>query len=91
MIEVDWSNADVIFTSSICFPNELISGMFEKTKLLKIGTRIITLKSFPKCRHLKMTYNLRVKMTWGKTGAYIYERINEADAEISSGSEEEVE
>ena len=32
MLEVDWSDADIIFTSSICFPQELIDGIWEKAK-----------------------------------------------------------
>ena len=75
MLEVDWSDADIIFTSSILFPQELIHGIYEKAKLLKIGTRIITLKSFEDCDDWELLHNLRVKMTWGKTGVFIYKKI----------------
>jgi hypothetical protein len=75
MLEVDWSDADIIFTSSICFPSELIEGMLEKAKKLKKGARFITLKSFPPNEVFEQKFNLRVKMTWGKTGVYILEKI----------------
>jgi len=75
MLEVDWSDADLIFTSSICFPQELIDGIWEKAKLLKIGTKIVSLKSFDDCDDWEIIHNLRVKMTWGKTGVYILEKI----------------
>lgn len=75
MLEVDWSDADIIFTSSICFPQELIDGMLEKSHSLKKGTRFITLKTFPANDIFEIKYNLRVKMTWGKTGVYILEKI----------------
>jgi hypothetical protein len=76
MLATDWSNADLIFTSSICFPQELIDGITEKLKLLKKGARIMTLKSFEGLEEIyEMTHNLRVKMTWGKTGVYIYEKV----------------
>mmetsp|Transcript_33015 Transcript_33015/g.32724 ORF Transcript_33015/g.32724 Transcript_33015/m.32724 type:complete len:228 (+) Transcript_33015:797-1480(+) len=74
MLEVDWSDADIIFTSSICFPQELIDGMLEKAHSLKKGARFITLKTFPQNDIFEVKYNLRVKMTWGKTGVYILVR-----------------
>jgi hypothetical protein len=76
MLEVDWSDADIIFTSSICFPEELIEGILEKAKQLKVGTRIITLKSLPPNDAFVQAYSLRVKMTWGKTGVYVLEKVN---------------
>ena len=75
MLDVDWSNADVLFSSSICFPNELIDGMLAKSHLLKKGARFITLKSFPQNNIFEIRYSIRVKMTWGKTGVYVLEKI----------------
>jgi precorrin-6B methylase 2 len=75
MLKVDWSAADIIFTSSICFPDELIDGIFEKCAALKPGTRIITLKQLGESEDFVMRHNLRVKMTWGKTGVYIFEKV----------------
>lgn len=75
MLEIDWSDADIVFTSSICFPNELIDGILEKSRLLKKGAKIITLKLLPPNDIFEVKHNLRVKMTWGKTGVYIIEKI----------------
>lgn len=75
MLDIDWSDADVLFSSSICFPNELIEGILEKSYLLKKGARFITLKSFPQNDIFEVKYSIRVKMTWGKTGVYILEKI----------------
>ena len=75
MLAVDWSDADIIFTSSICFPEELINGIFEKAQQLKVGARIMTLKSFPVNDFFDVKYSVRVKMTWGKTGLYILEKV----------------
>lgn len=76
MLEVDWSNADLIFTSSICFPQELIEGILEKAKRLKRGTKVITLRSFPPNDVFTQKCALKVKMTWGKTGLYILEKTS---------------
>jgi len=75
MLQVDWSDADLIYTSSICFPQELIDGMYEKAKLLKKGAKIITLKNFPPNEEFAIKFNLRVKMTWGRTGVYVLEKV----------------
>ena len=75
MLEIDWSDADILFSSSICFPNELIEGILEKCHLLKKGARFITLKSFPQNNIFEVKYSIRVKMTWGKTGVYVLEKI----------------
>jgi hypothetical protein len=30
MLEVDWSNADIVYASSICFPDSLVEGIADK-------------------------------------------------------------
>lgn len=75
MLDVDWSDADILFSSSICFPNELIEGILEKCHSLKKGAKFITLKSFPENNIFEVKYSIRVKMTWGKTGVYVLEKI----------------
>jgi hypothetical protein len=72
---VDWTDADMIYTSSICFPEELIQALTEKGKMLKKGTIIISLKNWKDSSVFKVLEYLQVKMTWGKTGVYIMERI----------------
>jgi len=74
MTKVDWSDADVIYTSSICFPEPLIKAIQEIGKNLKKGTKIVTLKRWDDPSYRKIC-SLKVKMTWGKTGVYILEKI----------------
>ena len=75
ILDLDWSDADIVYSSSICFPSEMIDAILEKCKELKKGARFITLKSFPYNEIFETKHNLRVKMTWGKTGVYILEKI----------------
>jgi len=75
MLKVDWSDGDVIYAASICFPEELLKALCEKGKLLKKGARIITLKNWEEPKYYKVLHCLRVKMTWGKNRIYILERI----------------
>mmetsp|Transcript_17229 Transcript_17229/g.31000 ORF Transcript_17229/g.31000 Transcript_17229/m.31000 type:complete len:463 (-) Transcript_17229:8982-10370(-) len=75
ILEVDWSDADLIFTSSICFPDRLVAGMLEKARQLKTGALIITLRTLPQNSDFKVIAKLNVRMSWGNTGAYILEKL----------------
>lgn len=67
LLKVDWSGADVVYTSSICFPDELIEGIADQAVKLKKGARLITLKSLPSGRnYLELMHSLQLKMTWGR-------------------------
>ena len=66
MLEVDWSNADIVYASSICFPDSLVEGIADKCTKLNKGSRIISLKNFPVRDYLRLDYILKLKMTWGR-------------------------
>ena len=65
ILRLDWSDADIIYASSICFPDELAEGIADKCIDLKKGARILTLKSFAPRSYLDYVYNLKIKFTWG--------------------------
>ena len=75
MLEIDWSNADVVYASSICFPKELIDGVIHKANLLKKGTIIASLREIDN-ENFKLLYTFRVKMTWGTCDVHILEKTN---------------
>ena len=75
MTKVDWSDADLIYVSSICFPDSLIHNLVELGKKLKAGTRILTLKIWEDRSTYRVLHNLRIKMSWGKNGVYILEKL----------------
>ena len=54
MLLVDWSDADIIYTSSICFPDSLIDGIVAMIERLKKGSRVISLKSLPYKEYLTL-------------------------------------
>ena len=65
MREIDWSGADIVYASSLCFSSELVEAIHEKMLLLKVGSRIVTLKIIPDKTNFLLLHTLRVKMTWG--------------------------
>jgi hypothetical protein len=75
MLELDWwSSADIVYASSICFPDALVEGIVKKCEKLKKGARIITLKNFPteEGSHLRLDYILKLKMSWGRCSVHLY-------------------
>jgi precorrin-6B methylase 2 len=76
LLDEDWSDADIVYVSSVCFPEELIDRIVAKMASLKEGARVLALTCLPPCDHLTQRHCLRVKMTWGKTGIYVYEVLH---------------
>lgn len=76
MLQVDWSHADVMYLSSICFSDELMMGLAERARRLKPGTRIITLKHFPKYQdEFEILSSGWYKMTWGRINVLILKKL----------------
>jgi len=72
MLEEDFSDADVIFLSSLCFSDDLMQGLLKRCSGLKSGSFVITLKIFDgyqDCFHLEKIEN--VKMNFGLNSCYI--------------------
>jgi len=65
MLEVDWFDADIIYFSSVCYPDYLIDGVMDRLVNLKAGARIISLKPLPGREYIKMFATMKVRMTWG--------------------------
>lgn len=75
MLQVDWYEADIIFFSSVCFPDFLIDGTLDLFEKLKSGTRIISLKTLPTRLYLEKYASLKVRMTWGLHIVVYYRRL----------------
>ncbi len=73
-LEVDITDADLIFAHSTCFEEHIMMGLEEKLKLVKPGTKILTVTKnleSPEFRYIKQReYN----MNWGKSTVHFQER-----------------
>ena len=77
ILQTPWApEADIVYISSVCFPEILIQKIGEQTKSLKRGARLITLQAFEEgsVPHLEMKYSLVIRMSWGQGYATIYVR-----------------
>eukprot|EP00455_Lapot_gusevi_P003572 TRINITY_DN1145_c0_g1_i3.p1 TRINITY_DN1145_c0_g1~~TRINITY_DN1145_c0_g1_i3.p1 ORF type:complete len:495 (-),score=121.47 TRINITY_DN1145_c0_g1_i3:184-1668(-) len=68
-----WLDADVIYTSSICFEDELYNQLTERFTRMKPGARICTLKTLPP-EHFDLLDRGWFRMSWGKCIVYIFRR-----------------
>ena len=65
MLEVDWFDADIVYFSSVCYPEFLIDGVLDRFVNLKKGSRIISLKPLPMRPYMEIKASLKVRMSWG--------------------------
>lgn len=75
LLKVDWSGADLVYMASICFPDELMDAVVEKSKALKVGAVVLTLKNFPENDCFEVRHQVRVRMTWGKTAVFVLQKV----------------
>ena len=68
----DWSDANIIFMSSVCFLDELVQDIVTKSSSLKPGSRILTLKELPEPSAWTLQNIFRVRMSWGRCDCFFY-------------------
>lgn len=79
ILSVDWSSGDIVYASSICFSETLMQAVLEKSKLLKMGAKFITLKLPVGYESwFEVESQSWYKMTWGRILVYILKRTNQS-------------
>lgn len=68
----DWSDADVVYMSSLCFLDDLLVSIVSKSESCKTGTRIISLRELPISASFRLLHSLRCLMSWGRSSCFIY-------------------
>lgn len=73
---ISWSQADVVFASSICFTDTLMQNMLNIAKEMKRGGLLLTLKLPDHYNaHFKLFKQEWVKMSWGRCLVYVLQRL----------------
>jgi len=71
-----WDDADIVYSSSVCFPDFLNDGIAELSRRLKTGARLISLQPFnSETPWLEVLWTVKIKMTWGLHPATIYLKL----------------
>ncbi|OAI48476.1 hypothetical protein AYO45_04955 [Gammaproteobacteria bacterium SCGC AG-212-F23] len=71
-LQIDFSDADVIYLHATTFSADLWQQLIVKLTTLKPGTRFITItKRLPET-HFQLLHEQPLQMTWGEASAFIY-------------------
>jgi hypothetical protein len=76
---IDWSDADFVFMSSSCFSDATVVSLFNKALDLKQGAKLVSLK-LPSEEdpffggQFELSLKTFVKMSWGRSPAYVLVR-----------------
>lgn len=70
--KVDFSDADIIFISSVCFLDELLNEILVKSALQKANSKLLTLKPLPENSNWQLANTYKLKMSWGRSDCFIY-------------------
>ena len=75
MRELDWSDADVVFISSICYSDNLMESIHSALCALKPLSLLITLKLFEDCEgYFNLKGQSYLQMSFGRVTVYILQR-----------------
>lgn len=74
-LDVDLSNADIIFMNSTCFQDDLILALDEKLTELKPGTQIITLSKTLKSPCYEVYKHQLYDFSWGQATAFFQRKV----------------
>ncbi len=61
----DWSDADIILASSVCYSNEMLEQIADKFRTLKKGTRILNMNYLPERDYIREVASWKGSFTWG--------------------------
>lgn len=76
ILDIDWTDADLVYISSICFPESVLQKIFERATKLKIGSTLITLKLIPGFeKYFELRAERWFKMSWGSILVYFLSRV----------------
>jgi len=76
LLEVDWSDGDVILANSTCFDDTLMRGMCEMAHSLKAGAIFITFTKPLNSPYFEVLEKQRQHMSWGAATVFIQRRLN---------------
>ena len=72
---MDWSAADVLYFSNLCFDDPFIEKVADLSQKMKSGSRIIALKELPERPYLEVKAALGIRMSWGVQKTWVYHKI----------------
>jgi hypothetical protein len=75
IMEVDWSDADILYFSNVCFTKDSCEKVADLLLKLKRGSRVITLKEMPQRTYMEAKAAFGIRMSWGVQKTFVYQII----------------
>jgi hypothetical protein len=72
ILELDWADADIVYSSSVCYSESLLDYITQASDLLKAGSRVVSLKALHLSSKFTQEAEVSVKMSWGYNDAFVY-------------------
>jgi SAM-dependent methyltransferase len=74
-LDIDWSDADVLFCNSTCFDDELMEALRTQAKSMKPDSYCVTLTKQLKSPHFRLVDSTPRVMSWGYATIHIQQRL----------------
>ncbi|CAM9911789.1 unnamed protein product, partial [Discosporangium mesarthrocarpum] len=74
-LESDWSDGDVVFANSTCFPSHLMEKLEWQAELLKPGAVVITFTKGLSSKQFELLDKKSFRMSWGPATVFVHRRI----------------
>ena len=65
ILQVDWSDADIVFCASVTWDNDLKEKIADKFTQLKKGTRILFMSELPERPQIRAVASWKANFSWG--------------------------
>ena len=78
--EYDWSDSDLVFANSTCFPEDLMMKLSVRSQVMSPGSRFITFTVSLDSPYWRVIYKERLKMSWGFATVFVHERLTDEEA-----------
>lgn len=82
LLELNWSDGDVVFANSTNFDPVLMSQISLQAALLKPGAIVITFTKPIESLHFEVLEETRGKMSWGRATIYIQRRLRDDGSSV---------
>jgi hypothetical protein len=87
----EWSDSDIAFANSTCFPNDLVMKLAVRSQLMRPGSRFVTFTVALDSPYWKVIYRERMLMSWGMATVFVQERLSDEEARRRLMSPDELE
>lgn len=90
ILDLDWSDGDLIFANSTCFDENLMGRVSELAERLKPGSFVVTFTKGLESPAFEVMERKRYRMSWGPATVFIHRRRNPDGSPFSSDTLQEV-